>query len=112
VQRLLARMEQDCAKPITLRQLAGELGLNAAYVSGLFSRAVGLPFKALLTERRLQQAKARLGEPNLKVCDVAYAVGYTSENRFRAAFKKATGLAPEVWRETMRMNPPPGPSSP
>ena len=106
VHRLLRCIEQNYREPITLRQCADKLGMNAAYASALFSRAVGVPFKACLTDLRLENAKALLADPAKTASEVAYAVGYASENRFRIAFKKATGLSPRMWRETMQMNPP------
>jgi len=106
VHRLLERIESDCGKPITLQQYARVLGMNAAYLSGLFSRAVGIPFKTYLTDLRLEKARELLGDSAKTASDVAFAVGYSSEERFRFAFKKATGLSPKVWRETMQTNPP------
>jgi AraC-like DNA-binding protein len=110
VRRLLECLDRDYRKPITLQRYASELGMNAAYVSALFSRAVGVPFKTYLTDLRLEKAKELLGNPTTRASDVATAVGYASENRFRIAFKKATGLAPRVWRETIRTNAPQPPS--
>ena len=105
VHRLLERLELDYRKPITLQQCARELGMNATYLSGLFSRTTGVPFKACLTELRLEKARALLTDPAKTIAEVAFAVGYASEDRFRFAFKKATGLSPRLWRETMCMNP-------
>jgi two-component system response regulator YesN len=105
VHRLLERIELDYGKPITLRQYARVLGMNAAYLSDLFSRAVGVPFKAYLTELRLTKARELLGDPAQTAAEVAYSVGYSSEERFRFAFKKATGLSPKLWRETMQACP-------
>ena len=102
VHRLLERIELDYGKPITLQQYARELGMNAAYVSDLFSRAIGVPFKTHLTKLRMDKARELLGDPAKTAADVAYAVGYASENRFRLAFKKATGLCPSLWRATMQ----------
>jgi AraC-like DNA-binding protein len=107
VQNLMKRIEQDYGTPLTLRQCAGLLGLNAAYLSALFSRAVGVPFKTYLTEVRLERAKALLDVSAKNLSEVAAAVGYASENRFRIAFKKANGLSPKLWRETMQANLPP-----
>ena len=101
---LVQRLELDYAKPITLQQYARELGMNAAYLSNLFSRAVGIPFKTYLTNLRLEKARVLLANPAATVADVAYAVGYASENRFRMAFKKSTGLCPSLWRPTMQTN--------
>ena len=106
VHRLLERLELDYGKPVTLRSYAGEMGMNTAYLSALFSRAVGIPFKTYLTDLRLEKAKVLLGDPNKAVSEVAAAVGYASENRFRSAFKKITGLSPKFWRETMQTDPP------
>lgn len=106
VHRLLERLELDYGKPITLRYCAREMRMNTTYLSALFSRAVGIPFKTYLTDLRLEKAKALLGDPTRTAAEVAFAVGYASENRFRSAFKKAAGLSPRVWRETMQMNPP------
>jgi AraC-like DNA-binding protein len=103
---LLQRLELDYAKPITLQQYARELGMNAAYLSDLFSRAVGVPFKTYLTDLRLAKARELLGDPAKTAAEVAYAVGYASENRFRMAFKNVMGLSPRIWRETLRMSQP------
>ena len=105
VHRLLQCIEQNYGKPITLQNCAGKLGMNPAYLSNLFSRAVGVPFKNHLIELRMEKARELLDDPARTVSEVAYAVGYASENRFRIAFKKATGLCPRLWRETMQTNP-------
>ena len=105
VHRLLQCIEQNYGKPITLKQCAGKLGMNPAYSSNLFSQAVGVPFKTYLTDLRLAKAKELLGDPARTVSEVACAVGYASENRFRLAFKQATGLCPRLWRETMQTSP-------
>jgi AraC-like DNA-binding protein len=102
VRDLLERIELDYAKPITLQRYAREAGLNGAYLSALFSRAVGTPFKGYLTQLRLDKAKQLFEDAARTTSDVAFAVGYASEERFRCAFKKGTGLSPKAWRETMQ----------
>ena len=94
---------RNYAQPITLKQCARSLNLNASYVSALFSRHIGLPFKIYLTDLRMERARELLGDPGNNISDIAGSVGYASANRFRIAFKQATGLAPTAWRETLRM---------
>jgi AraC-like DNA-binding protein len=108
---VLVRIQRDYAQPLTLRKCAGDLRVNAAYLSHLFSDAVGLPFKTCLTEVRVEKAQELLGDPAKNISQVAGAVGYASANRFRLAFKNATGLSPSMWRETLQINPPPTTSS-
>ena len=103
VSRLMERVQRDYPQPITLQQCAAGLAMNAAYLSALFSRAAGISFKAYLTEVRLERARQLLlGDPAKNISEVAAAVGYSSENRFRSAFKKVTGLSPRLWREVFR----------
>jgi len=104
VQALLQRIQLDFAKPITLQGLSGEFQMNTAYLSSLFSRAIGVPFKTYLTEVRIQKAKELLGDVARTAAAVASATGYSSEEMFRFAFKKATGLSPKAWRETMQVS--------
>ncbi len=103
VRDLLHYISQNYGRPITLKECAFRLGYNEAYLSTLFSSRVGLRFKTYLTELRLEKARELLSDPAFAVSQVAGAVGFTCEDRFRSAFKKVTGLAPKVWRETLRM---------
>ena len=99
----LARIHENYSQSVTLKQCADEVGLNAAYLSALFSRSVGVPFKTYLTEVRMERARELLSNPAKTVSEVASAVGYASENRFRIAFKNLTGLPPSLWRQTLRV---------
>ncbi len=105
VHAALEYIHQHYTKPLTLRQCARELRLNASYLSAQFSITVGIPFKTYLTEVRMEKARELLSNPAAAIADVSSSVGYASENRFRLAFKQATGLCPRLWRETLRMDP-------
>jgi AraC-like DNA-binding protein len=107
VHAVLDRIQLDYAQPLTLAKCADDLQVNAAYLSHLFSSAVGLSFKTCLTEVRVEKARELLGDPAKNISEVARAVGYASANRFRIVFKNVAGLSPRLWRETLQMNPPP-----
>jgi AraC-like DNA-binding protein len=106
VQAVLEHIQRDYAQPLTLQRCAADLRVNAAYLSHLFAQTVGLPFKTVLSEGRVERARALLSDPARCISDVAAAVGYASRNRFRLAFKKVTSLPPRVWRATLQMGPP------
>ena len=107
VHAMLERIQRDYTRPLTLQQCAGDLRVNAAYLSHLFSQSVGVSFKTCLTEVRVERARELLDDPARNISQIASAVGYASANRFRIAFKSVTGLSPGNWRETLQMNPPP-----
>lgn len=105
VRAVLDRIQKDYARSLTLRKCAADLRVNAAYLSHLFSHAVGVPFKTSLTEVRVEKARELLGDPAKNISQVASAVGYAGVRRFRTAFKSVTGISPKLWRETLQMNP-------
>ena len=98
VERMVDYVRCHHHRPLTLRQMAGELGMNASYLSGVFSRATGMTFHQYLDEVRLQAACTLLRDPQNRVGEVAERVGYASGDWFRHAFKHSTGLAPSAWR--------------
>ncbi len=98
---VLEHVHREYHRPLTLSGLARRFRMNASYLSFLFGREVGMPFKAYLTTLRLQQAQRLLRDPHLRISEVAVAVGYSSCERFRAAFRQCTGLSPTEWRNLL-----------
>jgi two-component system response regulator YesN len=103
VLQLVERMQRDFAQPLTEARIAEELKMNASYLSSVFARVVGVPFKSYLTMLRLERAQILLGDPRRCISDVALEVGYSSRDRFRAAFRAWTGLSPRRWRRSFRI---------
>lgn len=98
VLQMLAHVHQHYTRPLHLGDVAAALHLNAAYLSYLFSSAMGVTFRQYLEQLRLAQAQQLLRDPLVRVSEVAYAVGYTDPNTFRDAFKTRLGLSPSAWR--------------
>jgi AraC-like DNA-binding protein len=99
VQRMLDYIHEHYSHPMQLNDLAVALGMNATYVSSLFSSTMGVTFHHYLEELRLTRAKDLLQNPLKRVCEVADAVGYCNPNCFRNVFKLHEGISPSAWRE-------------
>ncbi len=95
---MLKAIREEFGDPLTLKELAQRLRRSPLYLSGLFTHEVGIPFKRCLTEHRLAEARRLLEDPVRSVAEVADAVGYSNDQRFRAAFKQAIGVSPSKWR--------------
>ena len=102
VHQMLDYIHENSGGSVQLKECAEKIGMNAAYLSDLFSNAVGLPFKQYVTKLRLGKARELLDDPRQTIAEVAYAVGYTNANRFRLAFKQWAGLPPFVWRADLQ----------
>ncbi|HEY5914713.1 MAG TPA: AraC family transcriptional regulator [Verrucomicrobiae bacterium] len=101
VRRLLEHLQHHYTEAAHLKGFAASVGMNASYLSDLFSRMTGLRFQDYLSELRLAKAKDLLADPLRPIKEVARRVGYPDSNSFRQAFKSKTGLAPAVWRTSV-----------
>lgn len=102
VGRVLGLIHRQPGHPWTLEALAHEVASSRSNVAKRFAELVGQPPMQYLARWRMQVAANRLTQSGDKLAAVAAAVGYDSEAAFSRAFKKATGVAPGVWREGRR----------
>jgi AraC-like DNA-binding protein len=98
VGRALALLHEQPARTWTLPTLAKEAGASRSALADRFTRLVGQPPMAYLTQWRMQLAARLLTDGARKVSAVASEVGYDSEAAFSRAFKRAAGHAPAAWR--------------
>ena len=66
-----------------------------------FTALVGMPPIRYQTLWRMTTAKQYLRETRRSVAQVAYAIGYESEEAFSRAFKREFGMAPSRWRNEL-----------
>lgn len=99
VGRALALMHQDLAARWTAESLARAVAMSRSAFTDRFTVLVGQPPIRYLAQQRLHSARLQLRESTLSVAQVAYAVGYESEEAFSRAFKRAFGVPPARWRD-------------
>ncbi|WP_313993802.1 helix-turn-helix domain-containing protein [uncultured Selenomonas sp.] len=93
----IRHMEEHMAEPITVREVAQELGLSVSYLHKLFARC-GTSFSAYLTDCRLRRAGQMLRESDEKIYTVAAACGYQDTRYFSKIFQKHMGVKPTEYR--------------
>jgi AraC-like DNA-binding protein len=87
--------------PIRLQDLADDLGLTANHLGAMITKQLGAPFRVLLEEYRVEQAKVLLkSELQKSITQIAFECGFSDGNYFSTIFKKAVGLAPRAYRKT------------
>ena len=85
----------------SLAELALLVGLSANHLCRGFAQSTGQPPHRWMTERRIERAKALLADPRLSLTEIAFAVGYTSQNTLGRAFARVTGVTPSDWRRAL-----------
>jgi len=97
--RALALMHEKIAAAWTVEDLAKQVGMSRSAFVDRFGALVGMPPNRYLTSWRMETAKLQLRETTKSVSQIAYMIGYESEEAFSRAFKREIGLAPALWRE-------------
>jgi len=87
-------MENFSDPHISLEEVSGMLELSSSYFSHLFSKELGQTFSEFLNSLRIEEAARLLTTSNMKLYEIAEAVGYTSVEHFSRTFKKLTGISP------------------
>ena len=94
----LEKMHNEPEQAWTLEKLARAAGLSRAAFAENFKKTVGIPAIEYLAGLRMTKAKELLLTTSINVSEVAYAVGYHSEDGFRRAFQRRYGFSPEQGR--------------
>lgn len=99
IRRLQDRIEADCAKPLSLAELAEAIHVSVRTLQRRFLAATGATPIQYQQALRLARAQVLLEGERLPVADVAEAVGYADRVAFGRLFKRHTGLTPAAWRQ-------------
>lgn len=97
IERIVAKVQSDYARELSLDAFAEEHGVSGYTVSRWFRQATGQNFIDYLTEVRLEASKRLLVHSDLSIQDVAESVGYRSAYYYRI-FKKVEGMTPSQYR--------------
>jgi AraC family transcriptional regulator len=98
VKRVTRYMSDNLAADISLGDLASLVGLSRFHFCHAFRMATGRTPHGWLTRLRMDKARELLRAPQLRIIDVALAVGYETQSAFAAIFRRTTGLTPSAYR--------------
>lgn len=72
--------------------------MSANYFSEKFKESTGLNFVEFVARTRIEKARNLLQNPNLRISEVAFEIGFQSLSQFNRTFKKFTGQSPSDYR--------------
>ncbi len=89
---------QNQDNALCLATVAKAVNTSTFYFCKLFKRTTGLTFTDYLARVRIEKAKTLLLDPNRRVSEVAYDVGFQSLTHFNRIFRKLVGQSPTSYR--------------
>jgi len=90
--REIIEMKHD--EELSLATVAGAVNVSAGYFSELFKKATGINFVEYVARLRVEKARNVLQNPDKRISEVAFEVGFQSLSQFNRAFKKHAGMTP------------------
>ncbi|HXT42409.1 MAG TPA: helix-turn-helix domain-containing protein [Candidatus Angelobacter sp.] len=86
------------AEELSLGQVARAVNTSTFYFCKIFKKMTGINFTDYLSRIRIEKAKNLLLNPNLRISEIAYEVGFQSLTHFNRVFKKIIGQSPTRYR--------------
>ncbi len=89
---------EHLAEDLSLGDVAKAVNMSRFYFCKTFRKATGLNFTDYVARLRIERAKELLINPNLRVSEIAYEVGFQSLTHFNRVFRRIVGKAPTTYR--------------
>jgi AraC-like DNA-binding protein/ligand-binding sensor protein len=91
-------IETHKTEELSLGDVARATGASLSHFCKVFHKSTGLRFRDYVARVRLEDARNRLLNPNLRVSEIAYDVGFQSLTQFNRTFKRVFGQSPSEFR--------------
>ena len=92
-------IKKNYASNLTLKDLSEKYFVNSAYLGQLFRKKYGCSFKDYLNKKRIEEAARLLRKTDMKIYEVAEAVGYKDADYFVNKFIEAMGCTPTKYKK-------------
>ena len=103
IKKAIEIIESNYDKPITLQEVAGQLGFSREHLSRRFKAETNINFIDYTNDIRIKKAKKIIDkDPKIKINEVYKNVGFTNAQHFSKTFKKIVGRAPKEYKESIQ----------
>jgi len=91
-------IEEHSGEPLSLRKVAKTVNISANHLSEKFKQITGLNFVQYVAQARFEKACDLLRNPNRRISEIAFAVGFQSLSQFNRVFKRMALKSPSQYR--------------
>ena len=91
-------IEQHSDEELSLIKLAKAVNISPNYLSEKFKKVTGVNFVDYVARIRTEKARDLLEDVDLRISEIAFAVGFQSLSQFNRVFKKLFRKSPTEFR--------------
>ena len=100
--RAVELMRERLSEDISLDELAAEARLSTFHFARMFKQSVGVPPRVYLTRLRIEKTCELLEHTDLPITEIAFQVGYSSNQVLARIFAKHKRMSPSDYRRAVR----------
>jgi AraC-like DNA-binding protein len=98
IKRAKEYIQTHQSEDLSLFVVAKAVNTSSFYFCKMFKKVTGLNFTDYVSRVRIEKAKNLLLNPNLRISEIAFEVGFQSLTHFNRVFKRITGHSPSDYR--------------
>lgn len=98
IRKSMDYIQEHLQEKLSVKDIAGQLGLSADYYAKLFYKEMGVSVKDYVAEAKISTAANMLIYSDYSYTDIALTLGYSSQSAFISVFKKRKGITPKEYR--------------
>jgi len=91
-------IQDHLEEELSLRIVAKFVQISPNHLSETFKEVTGVNFVEYIARRRFAKACLLLLDPDLKISEIAFEVGFQSLSQFNRVFRKFSGKSPTAYR--------------
>jgi AraC-like DNA-binding protein len=95
-------IEKHSAEELSLSKVAKAVNISTNHLSEKFKQVTGVKFVDYVAQMRFENARDLLLNSNLRISEIAFAVGFQSLSQFNRVFKRLSGKSPTEFRAACR----------
>lgn len=105
LKRVTEQIRQELDRPLTVQGLAASVGVHPIHLSRVFRRFHKVSIADYVRRLRIRESCRQLARPDIRLADLALAVGFSDQSQFTRAFKQVLGTTPGRHRERLLRDP-------
>ena len=91
-------IKENSAEELSLTKVAKAANISRNHLSEKFKQITGTNFVEYVARVRFEKACELLRDVDLRISEIAFAVGFQSLSQFNRVFKKFSGKSPSAYR--------------
>jgi AraC-like DNA-binding protein len=104
IKRARQFIEANFQEDLSLAIVARQANMSSFYFCKKFKQVTGVNFNRFVSGVRVEKAKNLLLNPNYRVSEIAFDVGFQSLTHFNRVFKNVAGQSPTEYRRHLSTN--------